>query len=220
VVQLAVLDVNETLFTLDAVGAAFDAIGLHDDDVPRWFAALLRDGMAAAAMGGFAAFPDLVAHHVGLLAHQRHVALPDDAVDRVVRSFDAVEAQPDVPPGLRALADVGVRLLPFTNGSAAVVARFLARSGLNDLVEAPLDVTGPGVWKPAPDAYRWVCRQAGVALPDAVMVAVHPWDVAGAMAAGMHGAWVDRDRAPWPAFLPPPDVRVTSLEDLPDALPA
>ena len=218
-VRLAVLDVNETLFTLDAVGVAFDAVGLDDDDLPRWFAGVLRDGFAAAVMGGFATFPDLVSHHVELLAHQRGVALRDDAVGRVVASFDEVAAQPDVVPGLRALADAGVRLLPFTNGSATVVARFLDRCGLADLVEAPLDVSGPGVWKPAPDAYRWVCRHAGVAPHEAVMVAVHPWDVAGAQGAGMHGAWVDRDGSPWPAFLPGPDVRVTSLEDLAGTLP-
>lgn len=212
--QVAVLDVNETLFGLEPVGAALGEVGLDPDELDLWFARVLRDGFAVASMGGLAAFPDLADHHLRLLGHEREVAIGDADVDRVVDAFDEVEAKPDVADGLRRLADAGVRLAPFTNGSAPIVDRFLDRAGLAELCDPARDVTSADVWKPAAGAYRWVCDDLGVDPGDAAMVAVHPWDVAGAMRAGMVGAWLDRDAAPWPAFLPDPDHHATDLTAL------
>ena len=50
------------------------------------------------------------------------------------------------------------------------------------------------------------------------MVAVHPWDLDGAAAAGMRTAWIDRDRLPWPDSFRAPDLRVQSFEELAEAL--
>ena len=217
-VTTAVLDVNETLFSLDAVGAVFDELGLGAERLPLWFARLLRDGFAVAAMGDAVAFPDLADHHARLLGDEVGVTVDDDAVAQVVAAFDEVEAHPDVAPGLRRLHDAGVQLVPFTNGSAPIVTRFLARAGLDDLVEAPHDVSSAGSWKPAPAAYRWICDELGVASAAAAMVAVHPWDVAGAMRTGMVGAWLDRDAGRWPPFLPTPDRAAADLDGLAAAL--
>jgi 2-haloacid dehalogenase len=98
------------------------------------------------------------------------------------------------------------------------VARFLARSGLDAIVETPRDVTAAGAWKPVAAAYRWICSDVGVEPVDAAMVAVHPWDVAGAMRTGMRGAWLDRDGARWPGFLPGPDHAAASMDALAAAL--
>ncbi len=215
-----VLDVNETLFSLAAIGDAFDEVGLTADDLPLWFARVLRDGFAATAAGDPVAFPELARHHTRVLLDAASGAAGDDAVERVVAAFGEVEAHPDVTAGLRALRDAGIRLVAFTNGSAAVVEGFLARSGLDDVVEEALDVTAAGAWKPHPAAYRWVCDHLDVDPGDAAMLAVHPWDVAGAMRVGMLGAWVDRDHARWPSWLTRPTVSAQSLTELAHTLTA
>lgn len=214
--RTVVLDVNETLFSLDAVGDALQDAGLARTDLSLWFARVLRDGFAAAATGGIATFPDLAAHHARAIGAARGV---DVDVDAVVAGFDRVVAHPDVAQGLADLADAGLRLVAYTNGSAPIVAGFLARAGLDALVDEALDVRAAGVWKPHPDAYLWVCDHLGVAPAEAAMVAVHPWDVAGAQATGMVGAWVRRDDpAPWPSWLPRPQVEVTRCTELAAAL--
>ncbi len=216
-----VLDVNETLFTLDPVAAALDDVGIGAAHLDLWFAWILRDGFAAAASGTFAAFPDLARHQTEvLLAGATNVTDTASAVERVVAAFDEVTPAPDVERGLRRLAAADLRLVAFTNGSADITRRFLARAGLDDLVPIVHDASEAGMWKPAPDAYRWICDRVGTAPPDAVMLAVHPWDVAGAMRTGMHGAWLDRDHARWPSWLPTPDSSAGSLVELADALAA
>ena len=48
------------------------------------------------------------------------------------------------------------------------------------------------------------------------MVAAHPWDIFGALRAGLRGAYVQRSpHEPWPAFLPlTPELVVGSFEEL------
>lgn len=215
-----VLDVNETLFSLDAVAAAFGEVGLDPDDLETWFSWVLRDGFAVAAMGDAVVFPDLARHHLRVLGDRADQVLDDAAIERVVDAFHEVEAHPDVDRGLRTLADAGLRLAAFTNGSASIARRFLERAGLDEVVDHALDVSDAGRWKPHPDAYRWVCDHLGSTPDTTAMLAVHPWDVAGAMGVGLLGAWLDRDHARWPAWLRPADVSAGSMVELASALAA
>lgn len=57
VVEAVVFDINETLFSLDRLRPAFGDAGLDPGLVPAWFAALLREGFALAALGGFRPLP-------------------------------------------------------------------------------------------------------------------------------------------------------------------
>jgi 2-haloacid dehalogenase len=49
-----------------------------------------------------------------------------------------------------------------------------------------------------------------------MMVAAHPWDIHGAMQAGLRGAYMQRSpHEPWPAYLMQrPDMVVASFEEL------
>ena len=69
-------------------------------------------------------------------------------------------------------------------------------------------------WKPAASAYAYALRECEVRPQDAMLVAVHPWDVHGAKAAGLLAAWVDRTGAPYPEPMYAADLVATSLTDL------
>jgi 2-haloacid dehalogenase len=45
-------------------------------------------------------------------------------------------------------------------------------------------------------------------------VAVHPWDLHGAAAAGLRTIWVNRHGQTYPEFFTAPDLTVTSFEQL------
>ncbi|MFF3256249.1 hypothetical protein ACFYWP_35830 [Actinacidiphila glaucinigra] len=51
-VRVIVFDVNETLSDLTPLGGRFEDIGVSQDVLPTWFAAVLRDGFALTAAGG------------------------------------------------------------------------------------------------------------------------------------------------------------------------
>ena len=60
-IDVLVLDVNETLTDMEPLRDGFEAAGLPRHSLDAWFAATLRDGFALTAVDGYAAFRDLAA---------------------------------------------------------------------------------------------------------------------------------------------------------------
>lgn len=214
-----VFDVNETLSDMAPVAERFVDLGAPAHLAQVWFAGLLRDGFALTAVGASERFAVLGAE--GLRACLAGSALDrglDDAVDHVMAGFAELGVHPDVPDGLRALADLGIRLVTLSNGAATVAERLFEGAGLRGQFERLLSVEDAGIWKPAPGAYAYALAECGVDPEDAMLVAVHPWDTDGARRAGLATAWVNRAGGHYPAYFTPPDLEVTSLTDLAERL--
>jgi 2-haloacid dehalogenase len=107
-----------------------------------------------------------------------------------------------------------VHIATLTNGSASIARGLLERAGLDELVERHIDVTEVSRWKPAPEPYRHACQTLGVSESDAVLIAVHPWDIHGAKRAGVSAAWLDRDGTDYPGVFAPPDATAADLPAL------
>jgi 2-haloacid dehalogenase len=220
-VSTLVLDVNETLSDMSPLGEVLERHGLPRGLAATWFAAVLRDGFALSMHREAPPFAELGRQVLRrLLVGQQATAHPDDLVEEVLATMQRLHVHPDVADGLKALAADGHRLVTFTNGSAAGAAALLGRAGVRHLLDRTLSVEGLGVWKPHPEAYTHAVRVLGGRAADLTMVAVHPWDLHGAARAGLRTAYLDRSGAPWPGAFTPPDVVVSSLLELPEALGA
>ena len=217
---VAIFDVNETLSDLSPLAARFEEVGAPPALLAGWFAGTLRDGIALAASGDYAPFLDVGrAVLIGELALLPRLSRPaPEAADHVLAGLATLSVHPDVPEGLRLLDAAGIRIATLTNGSADIARGLLERAGLDGLVERNLDVTQVRRWKPAPEPYLYACRELGVAPAEAAMVAVHPWDVHGAVRAGLRGGWLDRAGAPYPAVFERPAVGAPELPSLARAL--
>jgi 2-haloacid dehalogenase len=220
--RLAIFDVNETLSDMRPLAARFGAVGAPEHLLPTWFAATLRDGMALTSAGTFAHFRDIGrAVLLQMLPGSPGLRLPPaEAAEHILDGIGALPLHPDVAPGMRRLRDAGVRLATLTNGGPTTAADLLRGGGIEDLVERNLSVGEVGRWKPAPEPYRFACSELGVEAEEAVMIAVHPWDVDGAMRAGLLGGWLDRDGRPYPAVFRAPDALGRDLTALAEAIGA
>jgi 2-haloacid dehalogenase len=217
--EVVVLDVNETLSDLAPLAGVFESLGLPGPLAGTWFARVLRDGFALAVGGtshSFAAIAEEVLR--GLLQEAGHGGDPDEAVGRVLGSFRDLDVHPDVPDGIRALRARGLRLVTLSNGPADVAEQLLGRAGLRDAFERLLSVEDAGIWKPARAAYAHALEVCGIDPQQALLVAVHPWDVDGALRAGLRAAWINRSGAGYPAHFRAPDLAASSLVDLADRL--
>jgi 2-haloacid dehalogenase len=101
-------------------------------------------------------------------------------VANIMDGFAELHVHPDVPDGLSALAELGIRLVTLSNGSASIAQRLLSSAGLDSHFEGFLSVEGAGIWKPASAAYAYALAECGVEPADAMRVAAHPWDTDGA----------------------------------------
>jgi 2-haloacid dehalogenase len=210
-----VLDVNETLSDMSPLGGRLADVGAPAHLARTWFAATLRDGFALTAAGATAPFSRVAAEALRATLHgvdlDRDV---EDAVEHVMAGFGALPVHPDVAAGVPRLAAAGVRLVTLSNGAASVAADLLERAGIRGHFEALLSVEDAGAWKPARAAYAYALERCDVPAADAMLVAVHPWDVDGADRAGLATAWVDRTGGPYPGYLAPPRLVVGSLTEL------
>jgi 2-haloacid dehalogenase len=218
-VEAVLFDVNETLLGLAPVAAVFTEVGLDPERLDSWFRSVLVDGIAAAAAGTFASFPDIARHALG--NELAAAGLPTDAgrEEQVLEAFGALEVHATVRPALERLRVAEVAAVTLTNGSASVIRGALERAGLEALVAHTWDVTEVGRWKPAPDPYLWAATRLGLPPGRVALVAVHPWDVHGAQAAGLQGVWIDSDGTDrYPAHLHAPAVSAPDLVTAMDRL--
>ncbi len=213
-----VFDVNETLTDLSGLSSVFDDFGLGPMALSWWFAVVLRDGMALAAAGGAASFPELAvtALHELFEAHGR--AVPEEAADRLLAGFGQLPLHPDVIPALELLREAQVPAFALTNGAAAPAARILGRAGARSLFADVISVDVVGHWKPRPEPYTHAAQTVGVEPERLAMVAVHPWDLNGAASVGLLTGWVRRGQRSFPPVFTNPTVQAERLDELVAAL--
>jgi 2-haloacid dehalogenase len=214
---LLIFDVNETLSDMSAMAQRFEDIGAPAQLAKSWFAGLLRDGFALTAVGVNESFATIAAEALRVILDGQSLdRSTNDAVQHVMEGFVGLSVHADVADGIRDLRGLGLRLVTLSNGSAAVAEALLGRTGIRDQFEALLSVEEAGVWKPAAGAYAYALRRCGVDAMDAMLVAVHPWDIDGAARAGLATAWINRTGGPYPGYFRAPDVQVGSLTELAD----
>lgn len=154
-----------------------------------------------------------------MLRHARAVGYPDGMAEEAFEVFfewrNRVEPFEDVAPALSGLRGRYL-LATLSNGNAD-----LARIGLARHFTVSLAAGTLGVAKPARSAFAAIATALGCAPQDVLYVGDDPRvDVAGARAAGLRTAWLNRFARPWPAEIPPADLVASDLHELVRLLPA
>ena len=213
-IDVLVLDVNETLTYRAPLRDGFEAAGLPRHSLDAWFAATLRDGFALTAVGACAAFRDLAAELLEAQLRTAGIEPTAETTKNVLSGFTRLPLHADVAPGLHKIHEAGVRIVTLTNGSAAMSENVFRDGGILPLLEHRLDVSVPQRWKPHPDAYRYAAEVCGVPVERIGLAAVHPWDIDGAQRAGLQGFYIDRRKTPYPKVFGTPDHTAADFEAL------
>ena len=81
-----------------------------------------------------------------------------------------------------------------------------------------LSVRPSGAFKPDARCYRYGLEKMGVAPDQSLMIACHPWDLIGALCAGMTTGFVQRPGSAWYPMADEPVLSEKSLSDLIDQI--
>ena len=135
------------------------------------------------------------------------------AIYRELPAFD------DVEDALTKLHARDCRAFAFSNGSAEAVETLLSNAGIRKYFAGVVSCDDVRSFKPNPAVYAHFLREAGATGGESWLISGNPFDVIGAISAGMKGAWVRRSEDalfdPWGIE---PTVTVASLGELADRI--
>lgn len=153
------------------------------------------------------------AYHTLSLSKEQKTALLD--------SYRTLPAFQDVEEGLRRLTAVNYRMFAFSNGTEDAIETLLEAAGIRKYFMGVVSVDDLKSFKPNPAVYSYFLRKAGTPGGNAWLISSNPFDVIGAISAGMLGVWVKRSKEavfdPWGIA---PTITVESLRDLDEHLKA
>ncbi len=205
--MLCVFDVNETLLDL----AAMDDLVGGPELRREWFGLAIHTVLTVTASGGYRDFAG-IAGEAAVEVAARHGRELDLA--KVGEGLRSLPAHPDVEAGLTKLREAGHDVVALTNSPLTTAEAQLRNSGLATLFDRIFSAEQVGRLKPAPEPYRQVLDAYSAEPRNAVMIAAHDWDIAGAQAAGLRTALLARPGVrPLPGS-PEPTYTISTLPEL------
>jgi len=166
-------------------------------------------------MRDYRPFPVCTAQALDYACALHDASLSDDQRKELLQGYRTLPAFGDVSSGLPRLQSEGFRLFAFSNGVEEDLESLLTGAGVRNLLDGVVSVHPTKSFKPDPGVYRHFLRSAEATGDAAWLISGNPFDVLGAMSAGMHAAWIRR--SPEAVFDPwevEPTVTVESLDDL------
>ena len=164
--------------------------------------------------------------HSGYLETVRRAFVYVLALNKIEMSADEVKAFlecwqqlspfPEVRDGLEKLA-IRYKLVGLSNGDPEFL-HHLATNRIQWDFHDVISVTTMGAFKPHPSVYRRAAQILGLEVGECMMVSANSFDVVGARACGLRGAYVNRNDLPYEDTPYRADVVVTNFIELAEAI--
>lgn len=141
-----------------------------------------------------------------------------DLRSRLLDLYYDLACYPEAPTVLRRLKDAGLVTAILSNGAPAMLNAACQSSGLAGLIDHQLSVEEVGIYKPDPRIYRLAMDHLKLPAPAIAFHSSNGWDIHGGKRAGFFAIWINRSGQPVERLPNPPDVTLTSLNDVPAVL--
>ena len=135
--------------------------------------------------------------------------------DQLLDFYSRLPLFDDVLEGLDSLQEQGVKLYAFSNGSVQAVDDLLSHAGIRNRFLEIISADEIKTFKPNPAVYDHFLKRSNASKTHAWVVSSNPFDVIGAISAGLNGAWIKRSNGqifdPWGVE---PTMTLKSLVDI------
>ncbi|HWJ26690.1 MAG TPA: haloacid dehalogenase type II [Flavisolibacter sp.] len=189
---IILFDVNETLLDMSPLKKKVNALLDSSKGFRIWFGMLLQYSLVDNFTGNYHSFTTIADATLDMAAKALKVEIEEKDKKEALQTITALSAYDDVPKGLKQLKENGFRLATLTNSPPVTLSAQLQNAKLTEYFEATLSVESIGKYKPDLGTYKWAVEQMSANSANAILVAAHGWDIAGAMQAGLQAAFVER----------------------------
>jgi 2-haloacid dehalogenase len=134
-------------------------------------------------------------------------------------AYKTLPAFTDVTQSLILAQKAGFRLFAFSNGSENAVGQLLQSAGIRPYFEGVISVESLQTFKPNPNVYQYFLDKTNSQPGNSWLVSSNPFDVIGAVSAGMKAAWLQRNPEDlFDSWEFTPTVTLKHLSQLPELL--
>ena len=215
-----------TFLAFDVYGTLIDTAGITNslrplvgnrtpEFVRYWREKQLEYSFRRALMQNYVDFSVCTAQALEFSCRLFKVSLGDRQRDSLLAMYRTLPAYSDVAAGLEALKALPVRLFAFSNGHPADLESLLRGADIRHHFEDVISLFEVRTFKPNPAAYAYFHRAAGTGGAETWLISSNPFDVIGAISAGMKSVWIQRSAEtifdPWEFQ---PTVTVSTLGEI------
>jgi len=218
--KILFFDVNETLLELTQMKRQVgEALNGRDDLLSFWFTTMLQYSLVISASGQYEHFENIGAATLQMVGANNGIIISgSEAREIIANAFYSLPAHPEVKGALSQLKENGYKLVSFTNSSNEGVKKQFESAGLTEYFDELLSVEDVGKFKPFRETYEWGARKMGIKPNEAMLIAAHGWDVAGALWAGWRAAFISRQGQQIFPLAPKTEIVESDLQKTADIL--
>ncbi|WP_296620854.1 haloacid dehalogenase type II [Marivirga sp.] len=216
--KLLVFDVNETLLDLEKIKVKIQDKFQDKTSFSLWFATLLQYSMVKSITNQYHSFGEIGKSTLRMTAEKLNKNISEEEISGILSLITELPPHPEVKSALEKFQSMNYQIIALTNGSLEAVKAQMKFAGIDQYFERLFSVEEVKSFKPQPITYQYVLKEMNIAAEEALMIAAHPWDLAGAKAVGMQTAFIERPSQVYYPLLEKADFMVKNLEELVERL--
>jgi 2-haloacid dehalogenase len=144
--------------------------------------------------------------------------LSDEHKVQLMARYNDLEPFPDVHEGLKTLQQKKYPLIVFSNGTPTMLRALMKSAQLEAVMEGFISADSARAYKPTRQVYQLTSTHTGRPLHEIRLISSNPFDIIGAMNAGMQATWIDRSGGIFDTLGEPPPMVVKTLVELAEKL--
>ena len=190
--DLVIFDVNQTMFSLNALKKKFKEFGLKQSLVNNWFLSVLKEGFSSSLSQQFVDFKTIGKNELIKIFLQNNTLYNHKIINSILGEFSNLKVHPDIKTSLKYLKKNKIKIVTLTNGSVLNTKLLLKKNNINNFIDECFSINSFKIWKPAREVYLKTCEKMKIKPGRALMIAAHGWDINGAKLAGLKTAYITR----------------------------
>ncbi len=190
--DLVIFDVNQTMFSLNALKKKFKEFGLKQSLVNNWFLSVLKEGFSSSLSQQFVDFKTIGKNELIKIFLQNNTPYNHKNINFILEEFGNLKVHPDIKTSLKYLKKNKIKIVTLTNGSVLNTKLLLKKNNINNFIDECFSINSFKIWKPAREVYLKTCEKMKIKPGRALMIAAHGWDINGAKLAGLKTAYITR----------------------------
>ena len=190
--DLVIFDVNQTMFSLNALNKKFKEFGLKQSLVNNWFLSVLKEGFSSSLSQQFVDFKTIGKNELIKIFLQNNTLYNHKIINSILGEFSNLKVHPDIKTSLKYLKKNKIKIVTLTNGSVSNTKLLLKKNDINNFIDECFSINSFKIWKPAREVYLKTCEKMKIKPGRALMIAAHGWDINGAKLAGLKTAYITR----------------------------